>query len=225
MTRYKRVPRISLLPQQQPDRSFRFSIIVLICLFRLSARCIQFVQLALIYSTQTSLCQADYRTVYAVDEWGFGVRLPTGAAVVTNGKPSGAGWDTPSLQSNGYRGPSACRQSSRGMSLITDLNPVLRLRINGKIPPLSHSFSWRLAIFRSIKPEKLRTQITAPSAKRNSATVSSAPHPRTEVDPLAEALRCISNSKRRTKSRIQNNPAYNVTRTEPIEMILNFVCI
>lgn len=126
VTRYKLEPSISHLPQQQPDQSFRVSIIALICLFRLSARCIPFVQLALICSTQTSLYQSVYRTVCVVDEWGIGVRFLTGTAIVTLGKPSGPGWDTLGLQSNGYRGPSACRQSSRGMSFITDLNPMLR---------------------------------------------------------------------------------------------------
>lgn len=108
MTRYKLEPSISLLAQKQPSRLFRASVNVLLRFFRLSARCIPFVQLDLIYSTQISLCQSVYRTVYAVDEWGIGVRFPTGAAVVTLRKPSGTGWDT------------ACNPTVTGGPLLAD---------------------------------------------------------------------------------------------------------
>ena len=83
MIQYELEPSFALLPQQQPDRSFSLSIIVLNGLFRLSTRCIVLVPLVLIYSTQINRCQSVYRTVYAVDDWGIGVRLPTRAAVVT----------------------------------------------------------------------------------------------------------------------------------------------
>ena len=86
---------------KQPPPSYRnsnkigVSVIVFLCLFSLSARCIQIVSLALIYSTPISLCQSVYWTVYAVDEWGIGVRLPTGAVVVRRQlKYDGTRWHT-----------------------------------------------------------------------------------------------------------------------------------
>jgi hypothetical protein len=140
MTRYKLEPSISLLPQQQPVRSFRVSIIVLICLFGLSARCIQFVQLALIYSTHTSLCQS-VGLSNSVCRRRVGNRSSTSDRGSTCYCPqtvrARVGHTQPVIQR--LPGASACRQSGRGMSLITDLNPELRLRINGAIPPFSIS--------------------------------------------------------------------------------------
>lgn len=83
----------------------------------------------------------------------------------------------------------------------------------------------KISYFRSVKPAELQTLITAPAAKRNSVSVCSTFHLRTETNLVAEAVLCISNSKRRTKSTIQSNHACNVALTERIEKILNFVCI
>jgi hypothetical protein len=85
----------------------------------------------------------DIATVYGLDDWGDGVRVPVGSSIFSFLCRPDLLWGQPSLLSKGHRGSFPGGKAAGAWKLTTHLQLVSRTRKCGSIHPPPNTPSWR----------------------------------------------------------------------------------